>query len=264
LLACGLHGHELLGTDAAHLRESDRVFAREAEGLRWFRCLRCDSWLPLPPPSEPNVEFPPDPQQVDVPLRGRSLRDRFVLRAIVIDRIFHIVVLAALAVAIFLFAEHRAGLHHLYVHVLNDLQGVLGGPLNDSRTGLIGKVNELFTLSASQLYLAGAAVTGYVVLLAIESVGLWSGRRWAEYLTLVETGLLVPFEIYELTSTVSVLKILTLLVNLAVVVYLLVAHRLFGIRGGGRAAEAQREADTGWAALERTAPGAAAPLLEQG
>ena len=42
LIDCGLHGHELLGTDAARLRDEDGVFAREAGGLRWYRCLRCD------------------------------------------------------------------------------------------------------------------------------------------------------------------------------------------------------------------------------
>jgi hypothetical protein len=34
LIGCGLHGHELLGTDAAALREQDDLFAREADGSR--------------------------------------------------------------------------------------------------------------------------------------------------------------------------------------------------------------------------------------
>lgn len=62
------------------------------------------------------------------------------------------------------------------------------------------------------------------------------GRRWAEYLTFVETGLLIPLEIYELTATVTPLKVAALVINLAVVAYLLVAHRLFGLRGGRAAA----------------------------
>jgi hypothetical protein len=36
--------------------------------------------------------------------------------------------------------------------------------------------------------------------------------------------------------------------------YLLYAHRLFGVRGGGRADRAEREADTGWSALRRATP----------
>src|SRR5581483_8924632 len=53
LIGCGLHGHELLGTDAADLRPDDDLFAREFGGLRWYRCLRCDSWIALTPPAEP-------------------------------------------------------------------------------------------------------------------------------------------------------------------------------------------------------------------
>lgn len=51
-------------------------------------------------------------------------------------------------------------------------------------------------------------------------------------------------------------KVTALLVNLAIVVYLLLAKRLFGFRGGAAADRAERERDIGWEALERTAPGA--------
>jgi hypothetical protein len=79
-------------------------------------------------------------------------------------------------------------------------------------------------------------------------------RRWAEYLTFVATAVLLLPELYELTHRVSALKVLTLLINLAVVVYLLFAKRLFGLRGGAAADEAERERDSGWEALERTLP----------
>jgi len=52
----------------------------------------------------------------------------------------------------------------------------------------------------------------------------------------------------------SALKIITLIINLAIVVYLLVSKRLFGLRGGGRAERAEREADVGWDAIERATP----------
>ena len=58
LISCGLHGHEILGMDAAALRPADEIFAREAGGLRWYRCMRCDSWLALPPPENP-ARLPP-------------------------------------------------------------------------------------------------------------------------------------------------------------------------------------------------------------
>ena len=52
----------------------------------------------------------------------------------------------------------------------------------------------------------------------------------------------------------SALKIIGFIVNVAVVVYLLYAKRLFGVRGGGEADEQERFRDTSWEALERTAP----------
>lgn len=255
LIGCGLHGHQLVGTDAAHLRRSDALVARDdPAGFRWYRCLRCDSWMPRERPARPTAVTPPDRDAVEVPLRGRPLRDRYVLRLIAVDRAVHALVLAALAVAIFLFTTHRSLLHHDYTRILADLQAGFGGPVNDTGPGILSELNRLFALSARELYLTGSAVAGYAVLLAVEMVGLWRARRWAEYLTLAETGLLVPFELYELSRSVSYLKLLTLIINLAVVAYLLFAHRLFGLRGGGAAAREERARDSGWQALERATP----------
>ena len=57
-------------------------------------------------------------------------------------------------------------------------------------------------------------------------------------------------------------KVIAFIINVAVVVYLLVAKRLFGIRGGAAADEAQRERDMGWGALEAATPWAAKPPSE--
>ena len=84
--------------------------------------------------------------------------------------------------------------------------------------------------------------------------GVIAARRWPEYKTRVEVAVVLPVEIYELTERISVLKILILILNLAVVAYLLCAHRLFGLRGGGKADQAEKDRDTGWQALERTSP----------
>ena len=55
-------------------------------------------------------------------------------------------------------------------------------------------------------------------------------------------------------KTVSPVKIVALVINLAIAVYLLFAKRLFGLRGGSDAEERERARDQGWEALERTAP----------
>jgi uncharacterized membrane protein (DUF2068 family) len=258
LLVCGLRGHELLGTDARKLRPEDAVFARECGGVRWHRCLRCDSWLPLKPPANPAREYPPDRSEVEVPLRGRALRDRIVLRAIAIDRFLHFVVLGLLALLILIFASRQHQLRQHWYPVLVDIQKTLGGgPVDQQKTGLIHDIDRLFTLDQKTIRLAAVGIGAYAALEGLEAIGLWRQRRWAEYLTLIATAVFLPLEVYELTHSVTPFKVIALIINTAIVVYLLLAKRLFGLRGGAAAEEAERERDTGWAALERTAPGAA-------
>ncbi|HET7566403.1 MAG TPA: DUF2127 domain-containing protein [Gaiellaceae bacterium] len=254
LLVCGVRGHELVGADAARLRPEDALYAREQEGLRWYRCLRCDSWLPLPPPAAPDRETPPARDEIELPLRGKALRDRVVLRVIAIDRAIHFVVLALLAVAVFLFASHEVRLRDVFYRVVNAVQGTAGGPTHTARGGFLGSLEHVFTLKSSTLYAVAVAAAAYAVLEGVEAVGLWYQRRWAEYLTFVATCAFLPYEVWELTRTVSPFKVVAIVVNVAIAVYLLLAKRLFGLRGGGAADEAERARDVGWEALERTAP----------
>jgi uncharacterized membrane protein (DUF2068 family) len=254
LIGCGLHGHEILGADAAALRPEDELFARESGGLRWYRCLRCDSWLALPPPEHPTRKYPPARDQITLPLRGKPLRDRYVLRLIAVDRALHFLILAALAAAVFLFADNRAALNAEFTRILNDLQGGVGGPMTNSTRGIVHDLQRLFAVSITNLYLVGAAIAAYAGLEAVEAVGLWFAKRWAEYLTFVATIVFLPYEIDELIKSVTALKLVALIINLAVAAYLLYAKRLFGIHGGGRAERAEREADIGWAPIERATP----------
>ncbi len=252
LLVCGVSGHMLVGTDAAQLRPQDAALAREAGGLRWYRCLRCDSWLPLEPPSAPPEQFPPKREQIKVPLRGKALRDLVVLRAIAVDRAVHFLVLGVIAAAIFAFAAKQKALRAPVYRVLADLEGGLGGA--DSKNGVVHELRHLFSIETGTLTKIGVLVAIYAIVEGLEAFGLWWQKRWAEYLTLIATAGLMPLEIYELTRTLSPLKFVTLAINLAVVIYLLVAKRLFGIRGGAAAEEAAREHDSGWPALDRATP----------
>ena len=256
LLVCGVAGHELIGTDAAELRPEDAVVAREAgDDLRWHRCLRCDSWLPLPKPENPTRQHPPGRDEVEVPPRGKALRDKIVLRLIAINRAFHFLVLAAIAAAIFAFAANRTQLHGPVFKALSDLQGSLGGPVHGNH-GLIGEVRHLFTIESGTLTKVGFVVSAYAIVEGVEAVGLWLMKRWAEYLTLIVTASLLPLEVYELTHKLSPLKVIALIINIAIVVYLLFAKRLFGLRGGAEADEREREEDSGWPAIERGTPAA--------
>jgi uncharacterized membrane protein (DUF2068 family) len=255
LIGCGLTGHRLLGTDVATLRPGDDLVVREpGDGLRWHRCLRCDAWIPLAPPAAPTAERLPDRDDIELPLRGRPLRDRYVLRLIALDRVVHFLVLGALAVVVFLFIAKRAAYSDTFYKVIDAIQSALGGPDGFRGGGIVRELTKAFAAKSTSLYLVGLVLAGYALLEGVEAVGLWLGKRWAEYLTFVATAVLLIPEIYELTGKVTAPKIVTLAINLAVVGYLLYAKRLFGLRGGGQV-EAQAQArDTGWPALERSRP----------
>jgi uncharacterized membrane protein (DUF2068 family) len=257
LIGCGLHGHELLGTDTAELRPEDEVVARDQGGLRWYRCLRCDSWVALTPPAQPSRKYLPPRDEVKLPLRGKPLRDRYVLRLIALERVVHFLVFGSLAAAVLLFANNRAALNAEFTRVLDDLQGGLGGSVVSSNQGIVQDLRRLFAVNITSLYLVGVAIAVYAVLEGTEAVGLWLGKRWAEYLTFLATIIFVPYEVYELAKGVSALKVLALVLNLAVAAYLLFAKRLFGLHGGGKAEQAEYEADVGWPAIERATPRAA-------
>ena len=60
----------------------------------------------------------------------------------------------------------------------------------------------------------------YGTILLIEGIGLWRGRRWAEYLTVIATASLIPLEIYEIGLHATITKGVVLLVNVVIVWYL--------------------------------------------
>ena len=256
LVTCGFEGHAIVGVDAAEVRPEDALIVRDQGDLRWYRCLRCDSWVALAPPESTTRQHVPRRDEIKIPRRGKALRDRIVLRLIAIDRAFHFVILLALGVAVILFANNETSLRDTYYKILTDLQGgVAGGPVQTTgHVGILHELDKLFTLRSGTLREVGIGLLAYGVLEGVEAVGLWYTKRWAEYLTFIATTILLPLEIYELAHRVSFLKILGFIINVAVVVYLLFAKRLFGIRGGGRADEQLRARDMSWEAIEHSTP----------
>jgi hypothetical protein len=55
---------------------------------------------------------------------------------------------------------------------------------------------------------------------------------------MIVTSLGLPFEIYELSKAVTIIKIILFVLNLLLVAYLVYTGRLFGARGGKEAYEA--------------------------
>ena len=65
----------------------------------------------------------------------------------------------------------------------------------------------------------------YSALFLTEGIGLALRKRWAEYLTIISTASLLPLEIYEIVRRASVPRIIVLIANIAIVVYLVIEVR---------------------------------------
>ena len=88
LVGCGYRGHHLPASDAAELRAEHWPLGYERDGVRWCRCLRCDTWLPMAPPTRPARPHPPERSEIEIPARGHALRDKIILRLIAVDERF--------------------------------------------------------------------------------------------------------------------------------------------------------------------------------
>lgn len=71
----------------------------------------------------------------------------------------------------------------------------------------------------------GTLAFAYAILFLVEGGGLLMRKRWAEHFTIVITSSLIPFEIYEIFKNVSVAKVVAIVINAAVVIYLVIRVR---------------------------------------
>lgn len=256
-----MRGHVTPASAAARLRPEDRELGVElADGRRMARCLRCDVWVEGFPPVGDDAaayEVVPPLSELDKPRRGRPLRDAIVLRVIAIDRALHSLIFGLLAVALIFLDTKLFDLQSFARDAADRLDGVASntGP-HASHDVLSRELHKLANLDRGTVTTLAITATAYAVIEGVEAVGLWLERRWAEYLTVVATAGFLPFEIRELMDRVTVLRLAALVVNVAILVYLLYAKRLFGLRGGAAALHEQIDWD---AVLSPPAPPEPAP-----
>ena len=68
----------------------------------------------------------------------------------------------------------------------------------------------------------GLVSLAYAAVFTVEGIGLWRERRWAEYLTIVTSSLLLPLEFVSVLHNVTLARMSILLANAAIVAYLVV------------------------------------------
>nr|MDQ2937646.1 DUF2127 domain-containing protein [Acidobacteriota bacterium] len=86
-------------------------------------------------------------------------------------------------------------------------------------------IRKLWTVDDTKLVEISAGTFFYAAVMLTEGIGLALHKKWAEYFTIFATGSLIPLEIYELTLDFSIMKIVVIAVNVAVVVYLVIDLR---------------------------------------
>ena len=109
---------------------------------------------------------------------------------IALERTFRGVLL--LAAGIYLLAKAGANFGDIANHIARRLE------LDPQRPWIRHLIDKLGHLRKHEVQLFGVLAIGYASLEITEGVGLFYRKRWAEWLTVVATSLLVPIEVYEL------------------------------------------------------------------
>ena len=86
-------------------------------------------------------------------------------------------------------------------------------------------IRKLWTVNDAKLEAISVGTFFYAALMLTEGVGLALRKRWAEYFTIIATSSLIPLEIYELFKHFSITKVVVIIVNVAIVVYLVIVLR---------------------------------------
>ena len=231
LLGCGRSGHATYAPAEAELRPLLSV--PTPAGTAW-RCLRCGTFVPGEPAGSGPAAAAPDVR------RGKDLRSAVILRLFAIERYLRALVFAAAAFGVWRFEYARASIDATVDReypAVRTLLRQLGYDVDHSK--LVGLFQRALTLSPATINLIAAALAAYAVIEAIEGTGLWLAKRWGEYFAMVVTSLGLPYELYDLANKITATRVIFFVINLALVLYLVITRRLFGLRGGKSAYEAR-------------------------
>ena len=232
LRSCGLRGHITYRPDEATL--AARLHTTTAVGDAW-RCLRCETFVPGPPQGAGPADRAP------LVLRGRTLRDAFILRLLALERLLRGLLLVALAYAVYRYDGGRDSFGRLVrtePRLLRPASRDLD--LDLEQLGPVQLIEWGLSAPEPTLPLVAGGTLAFGVTYLVQAVGLWVMRRWGQYFAVVATSAFIPLEVYEILAQVTWVRATILLVNIAAVAYLVYSTRLFGLRGGYAAFEAAR------------------------
>jgi uncharacterized membrane protein (DUF2068 family) len=237
LRRCARHGHVVAYLADPGLAPLTGPVPLLADTGSLLRCLRCGTWI------EPgsvgvaetvgSVQSPAAVGALPLPVRGGHGRRFGLLKLVAVERLLKGLALISASLVAYHVASDRASILATVERLLLAFRP-LGTELGVHLTGspLVTRLEGWLSGSGDPVRLAGLGLLVYGVVQIVEGIGLWGGWRWAEYLATVATSAFIPFEIYEIVLKPTPLKVVFLVLNVAIVIYLVYKGRLFGVRGG--------------------------------
>lgn len=228
LRSCARNGHVTYRPDEPNW--ANDLSVQTPVGEAW-KCLRCAAFIP-----GEAFEHGPASEAPRV-LHDRQIRDQLIIRFLSIERAIRGALVIGFA---FLTWQLRGSQDSLEQRISTDLPLLkpfadqIGWNIQESR--VIHVLNQAVETSSKTLTVITLALLAYGALQLTEAVGLWLTKRWAEYLTVVATSAFIPVEIYEISHSISVIKISALVINVLAVIWLVWSKHLFGFNGGKAAA----------------------------
>ena len=139
-------------------------------------------------------------------------RPDIVIRLIAVFKLLKALMLIALGVGALSMRHHHDGWVNTWVHAL------AADPHGKYLTELLARVTSF---DAHELRQIGVGSMVYALVFVVEGIGLMLRKAWAEIMTVIVTTSFVPLEIYELVAHRSWAKVVVIVVNVLVVLYLL-------------------------------------------
>jgi uncharacterized membrane protein (DUF2068 family) len=173
-------------------------------------------------------------------LRGKALRFAIVLRVKAIERVVRALLLA---VAVYVVLRFRADRGTIQQHLDKDLPALRAVGVHVDQLALVRDLQKALATQPSRLTLIAVLLAVYAAIEAVEAIGLWLLARWGEYFAAVATAVFLPLEVRDLLRGVTPTRAGAFAINIAAVIHLLFAKRLFGLRGGRAAYSRERRGE---------------------
>ena len=231
LVTCGFAGHVTYAPDEEAL--ADRLSGKTGLGEVW-RCLRCGDFALGEPHGRGHAEDAP------MIMRGKALRQAFIIRALAVERLFRAVVILLAAYAVWKFRGARGAIQ---ATLDRDLPIFRAAGFKVDQMTIVHELEKALAAKPSTLAVLTLMLIAYAVIELIEGVGLWLLKRWGEYFAVIATSVFLPLEIHDLTKGITMTRVVTFTINIAAVIYLLISKRLFGLRGGRKAYDEERRGE---------------------